>query len=99
MHDWIPVAIGAAVGSTLAAWWRKAIRWVLQVVSGAWFGGVTGHYLVYFMEWPLTADFLLMAGSIMGLIGFSMVDGVMKLNVSALIEKWGKSKAGKLEQE
>lgn len=99
MHDWIPVAVGALVGSTVAAWWRKAIRWALQVVSGSWFGAVTGHWLIYAMEWPSTPDFLLMAGSIMGLLGFSIVDGVMRINFNALIARYARARAGKLEQE
>lgn len=87
MHDWIPVAIGAAVGSTLAAWWRKAIRWVFQLISGAWFGASSGHYLIYLMQWPSTDDFLLLAGSIMGLIGFSIVDGLTRIEFGKLIPR------------
>lgn len=87
MHDWIPVAIGAVVGSSLAAWWRKAIRWVFQAVSGAWFGAVSGNWLVYLMEWPATADFFLLSGSVMGLMGFSLVDAVMRLDFSRILSR------------
>lgn len=94
MHDWIPVAIGAVVGSSLAAWWRKAIRWIFQVVSGAWFGAVSGSWLMGFMAWPATDDFLLLSGSITGLVGFSVVDGVMRLNVSEIMARWANRGAG-----
>lgn len=93
MHDWIPVALGAVVGSSLAAWWRKAIRWALQVVSGAWFGAVSGSWLVLILEWPTTPDFFLLSGSIMGLMGYSIVDAVMRLDLSKILGKWAERKA------
>lgn len=71
-------AVGATAGATLAAWWRQPTRWLLQIVAGAWTGAVTGGWLIDFMGWPISPDYLLMAGSIMGLTGFTLFEALLK---------------------
>src|SRR3990167_8177843 len=83
MHElltaWLLKTSGALAGASLAAWWRKAARRGLQIISGWWMGTVSGSWLIDFMAWPITPDYLLMSGSIMGLIGFSMMEGILIL--------------------
>jgi hypothetical protein len=91
MHDWLAAlalkAAGAAVGASLAAWWRRAARRGLQVISGAWFGAVTGGWLIDFFEWDPSPDYLLMAGSIMGLLGYSLMEAALALNWAEIVRK------------
>lgn len=81
VQEWLGDAalklVGAMAGSFLAVWFRRSARWCLQAVSGTWIGFVTSGWLVDFMAWPVTPDYLLMSGSGMGLIGFSLLQIIM----------------------
>src|SRR3990167_10045351 len=88
MHEllaaWALKASGALAGASLAAWWRKAARRGLQIISGWWLGTVSGSWMIDFMAWPVTPDYLLMSGSIMGLVGFSLMEGILILDWKAV---------------
>jgi hypothetical protein len=90
MSEWLAALLykstGALAGATLAAWWRKATRRLLQIISGWWVGTVSGGWLIDFMAWPLTPDYLLMSGSIMGLIGYSVMEGLLIVRWGAVLE-------------
>lgn len=65
------IGLGAIAGSALAAWFRRSTRWILQVVAGSWIGYASGGWLRDWMEWPLTSDYDLLSGTVMGALGFS----------------------------
>lgn len=68
------IAIGAFVGSLIATCFRRSVRWLFQLFTGFWVGFVSARWLIDYMEWPLTVDYALMSGSIMGAIGFKLVE-------------------------
>src|SRR5690606_8949234 len=71
------VAAGALVGSLIATWFRKSARWAFQAFTGFWVGFVSAHWLVDYMGWPQTENYLLMSGSIMGVIGCKLIETVL----------------------
>jgi hypothetical protein len=91
LSAWLLKTLGALAGSSLAAWWRKATRRLLQIISGWWVGTVSGGWLIDFMQWPLTPDYLLMSGSIMGLIGFSLMEGLLVLEWRHIAARIGRA--------
>ena len=81
------VAVGAIVGSVIAAWFRRSKRWILQIVGGSWVGYVSGHLLLDFMGWPATQDYLLLAGTVTGCLGYSILEFIVALNVRRVAAK------------
>ncbi len=71
------IALGAIAGSLIAAWFRRSARWLFQVVAGSWIGYVSGHWLGDFMEWPATTDYQMMAGTITGCMGYSLLEAIL----------------------
>lgn len=74
MHDWFVGALAASAGAGVAAWFRRSVRWLLQIVSGSIVGSVSGPVLIYWAGWPDDRAFVLFAGSLMGMIGFSVME-------------------------
>ena len=68
------IALGAIAGSLIAAWFRRSARWLFQIVAGSWIGYVSGHWIGDYMGWPVTSDYQLLAGTIMGCIGYSILE-------------------------
>jgi len=77
MHELITGVVAAFAGSAVAAWFRRSVRWLLQIVSGAFVGSVSGPVLIYWMEWPNDQSFILFAGSLTGMVGFSVMELVL----------------------
>jgi hypothetical protein len=75
------IGIGAIVGAGLAAWFRRSTRWLLQIVAGAWIGFAAGGWLRDYLEWPLTSDYDLLAGTIAGLLGYSFLQMALSPDV------------------
>jgi len=92
---------GALVGSAIAAWLRNSVRWAFQIFTGAWFGVWSGQWLMDYMAWPPTVDYILLSGSIMGAASCSILEGIFHLwpDIRAAARGWLVSKAGKAEQE
>ena len=74
MHDWFVGAIAASAGAGVAAWFRRSVRWLLQMVSGSIVGSVSGPVLIYWAGWPDDRAFVLFAGSLTGMVGFSVME-------------------------
>lgn len=98
MPEWASVLLykwgGALAGSILAAWFRKSARWLFQVVAGAYIGRVSGPWLLDYLGWPHADDYILFAGSIMGVVGYSILEGVLSIDFKALARWWIERKAG-----
>jgi hypothetical protein len=71
--------IGAMAGSGIAAWLRRSARFMFHLVAGAWFGYVSGQWLLDYMSWPMTADYILLSGSIMGAASCSILEAAFYL--------------------
>lgn len=105
MPDWLYLIAlklaGAIAGSSIAAWLRKSARWAFQVTTGAWFGYVSGQWLLDYMAWPATPDYILLSGSIMGAAACSILEGCFLLlpEIRGFAKGWLVSRAKKLEQE
>jgi hypothetical protein len=65
---------GAFAGSGIAAWFKRSARWGIQVFSGCWFGVAGAQWLVDLLKWPITADYVLFAASLMGLISYTLIE-------------------------
>lgn len=82
LNEWTSALLiklaGAGVGATLAAWWRQPTRWLLQVVGGTWMGMTCAGWVIDYFEWPASPDYLLMSGSIAGLCGYSLLEGLLR---------------------
>lgn len=77
MHEWLAGAIAAGLGAGIAAWFRRSVRWLLQLVSGAVVGTFSGPILIYWMDWPHDTSFTLFAGSLLGMVGFSLMELIL----------------------
>lgn len=81
MPEWFATfglkSLGALAGAVIAAWYRKVRRIWLQIFSAWWIGTVSSHWVMDFFGWPVTADYLLMSGSAMGLLGFTLVEAAL----------------------
>lgn len=100
MPDFISqTAIGALIGSGLSVWWRKAIRWQVNLAAGFFIGWWGADWLIAFMAWPPTDELSRAAGSALGLIGFSLIDGVMRVDWSGILRRFINSKAKQATDE
>lgn len=100
VHELAAGALAAFAGAGVAAWFRRSVRWLLQLVSGALVGSVSGPMLIYWMEWPDDRAFTLFAGSLTGMLGFSIMELILSPDTwrslkAALLTRI----AGKAEQE
>jgi hypothetical protein len=77
VHELVAGAVAAFAGAGVAAWFRRSVRWLLQLVSGALVGTVSGPILIYWMEWPDDRAFALFAGSLTGMMGFSAMELIL----------------------
>ncbi len=69
------IALGAIVGSIIAALFRKSGRWIFQVFTGSWIGYVSATWLSDYMQWDVSSvDYNLLAGTIMGCLGYSLIE-------------------------
>lgn len=80
------IALGAIAGAIIAAWFRRSARWLLQIVAGSWIGYVSGHWLGDFMNWPLSIDYQMMAGTITGCMGYSLLEAVLSPQFRAAVK-------------
>ncbi len=88
MPDFISqTALGAFVGSFMSVWWRKAIRWQVNLTAGFFIGWWGADWLIGYMGWPLTSEIARAAGSAIGLIGFSLMDGAMRIPWNKVLER------------
>lgn len=71
------VAVGALVGSIIAARIRKSTRWIFQTAVGAYLGYVAAPWLIDYAKWPLTSDYYLLAGTLTGCISYSIVETIL----------------------
>jgi hypothetical protein len=98
MPEWVTIVFykwgGALAGSILAAWFRKSTRWLFQVVAGAYIGRAAGPWLLDYLGWPHADDYTLFAGSIMGVTGYSILEGVLSIDFKALAKWYADRKTG-----
>lgn len=80
-------AIGAAVGSILSAWWRKAIRWQVNLAVGFFAGWWGGDYAIELLALGDSVATGRAIGSGLALIGYSLMDGVMRVPWGSLVGK------------
>lgn len=86
MLDWpSQTAIGALVGSILSVWWRKALRWQANIVAGFFIGWWGGDYLIVSMGLSNDVETARAVGSALGLIGYSLMDGIMRIPWGSLL--------------
>ena len=79
MPDFISqTAIGALVGSVLSAWWRKALRWPVNVAAGLIIGWWGGDWLIAAAGLPETIEWSRAVGAGLGSIGFSLMEAAMR---------------------
>ena len=86
--------LGALVASGVAAWFRKSARWAFQTVSGTFAGYVSGPWLVDFIGWEQTTDYLLFACSITGVMGYSILEAALSLDLKKLARWYAERKTG-----
>lgn len=79
---------GAAAGSGIAAWFRRSTRWLLQLVSGIWIGLVSGTWLMDWLGWSPTPDYVLLAHTIMGAVGYSLLALALDPRTTDLARGW-----------
>jgi hypothetical protein len=79
--------VGALVGSGLSAWWRKAMRWQVNFAAGVFIGWWGGDWLILVMQWPATIEMSRAVGAALGLIGFSLLDGVLRVPWGDMVGK------------
>ena len=87
---------GAGVGSGLAVWFRKSPRWALQLASGVAVGYLAGPWFLDWMEWSMTTDYILLSGAIMGIVGYSIVEGILSIDFKALARWYADRKSGRV---
>lgn len=88
MHDWISqTAIGALVGSGLSVWWRKAIRWQANLAAGFFIGWWGGDYAIELFMMPETVETARAVGSGLGLIGYSLMDAIVRIPWNDMVRK------------
>lgn len=80
-------AVGAAVGSMLSAWWRKAVRWQVNVAAGFFVGWFGGDALIAYAGWEGSAEVQRAVGGGLALIAFSLMDGAMRVNWGSLLQR------------
>jgi len=99
MPEWLSLLAlkltGALAGSVISAWFRRSVRWAFQVVAGVWFGYVSGQWLLDYMAWPMTTDYILLAGSITGAAACSILEGAHSLwpEIRSVAKAWLQAKA------
>jgi len=91
--------VGAGVGSGLAVWFRKSPRWALQLATGVATGYLAGQWFLDWREWPMTTDYILLSGAIMGIVGYSLVEGILSIDFKRLARWWADRKTGNVEPE
>jgi len=90
---------GSVAGSALSAWFRKSVRWGFQTVSGIFVGYVSAPWLIDFLGWMPSPDYILFAGSIMGVVGYSIFEGILSIDFKAIAKWYADRKTGAAEPE
>jgi len=80
------IGLGALVGSILAAWFRRSVRWLLQIVGGTWIEFTSAHWLRDWLAWPVSVDYDLLSGTIMGVMGYSLLQLALSPQILAYLK-------------
>lgn len=103
MSEWLTVAAykaaGAIAGSGIAAWFRKSVRWLLQLVAGSWLGYTASPWLMDYAGWPATPDYLLFSGTLMGVTSYGLLELILSAEVAAIARSLIRRRAKALESD